>query len=234
MEEPQKGVRELAAELNISKSSVQRILITLASEGFIKKNEETRKYELGVSSLELSSIILANMELHTESLPAIENLAKRSQLTSHLAILENLEVVYICKVEGQHSINLPSYTGHHNYSHCTSSGKLLLAHSDPSFQEILIERGLTQFTSSTITDPSLFRAELDRIYKQGYSISHEEFRQGVNSISAPVKDHTGRVVAAVNIVGSKNQLSSHKIEVLKKELMLTGASISNNLGYRER
>ena len=53
MDHPQKGVRELAAELGLGKSSVQRILATLASEGLVQKNTDTNKYELGLSVVEL-------------------------------------------------------------------------------------------------------------------------------------------------------------------------------------
>ncbi len=90
MEHPQKGVRELAAELGIGKSSVQRILVTLASKGLVRKNSETNKYELGLSVLELSSIVLAHLDLHAEALPVITKLANTLKETSHLAILDNL------------------------------------------------------------------------------------------------------------------------------------------------
>ncbi|AXF56763.1 IclR family transcriptional regulator [Salicibibacter kimchii] len=231
MNHPQKGVRELAKELGIGKSSVQRILITLASEGFVKKDNETNKYELGVSVLGLSSIVLANIELHTESLPEIKKLAERCQLTCHLVVLENLEIVYVHKEEGRYSINLPSYSGLYNHSHCTSSGKLLLAYSDPAFREVLIERGLTQFTPNTITNPTIFRDELRHIYKKGYSVSNEEFQIGVNSISTPIRDHSGKVIAAVNLVGSKSRLSKQRFSSFTKELKQTGVNISEKLGH---
>ncbi|WP_066069712.1 IclR family transcriptional regulator [Neobacillus soli] len=127
MDQPQKGVRELAAELGLGKSSVQRILATLATEGLVQKNIETNKYELGLSVVELSSIVLGNIDLHTETLPVLTNLANKYGETAHLAILENSQVVYLCKAESKNSYKLPSHLGFHNYAHCTSSGKLLLA-----------------------------------------------------------------------------------------------------------
>ena len=149
MDDPQKGVRELASDLGLGKSSVQRILATLANEGFVRKNEETKKYELGLSVVELSSIVLGNIDLHNEALPIIKTLVSRCNETSHLAVLENLQAVYLCKVESEDSIELLSHTGLHNHTHCTSSGKLLLAHAEPIIVDTLLRNGLNKFTAKT-------------------------------------------------------------------------------------
>src|SRR5690606_12268721 len=143
---------ELARELDIGKSSVQRILTTLAANGFVRKNEETNKYELGISVLQLSSIFLEQIDLHQEALPIVTKLAHTHNETSHLAILENLKVVYLCKVESNDSMKLVTHTGLHLDTHCTSSGKLLLAHSEPSLVDTFLRSKPMQFTSATITD----------------------------------------------------------------------------------
>ncbi|WP_078429333.1 IclR family transcriptional regulator [Alkalihalobacterium alkalinitrilicum] len=234
MGKPQKGVRELASELNMGKSSVQRILATLASEGFVRKNEETNKYELGVSVLELSSIVLGNLDIYTEAQSIIKSLAEKSKETSHIAIFQGDKVVYLCKEESDQSINLVSYPGLHNYAHCTSSGKLLLAYSRESFVEQIILGGLNKFTDYTITSPEIFKKQLSIIRKNGFSISREEFRKGVTSFSAPIRDHTGNVVAAINIVGPSVRMTNQRINILLKDLIRAGELISEKLGYWKR
>jgi IclR family transcriptional regulator, KDG regulon repressor len=231
MEEPQKGVRELANELGLGKSSVQRILATLASEGFVKKNKETNKYELGVSVLELSSIVLGHLDLHNEALPIIKNLVEKWNETSHLSVLEDQQIIYLCKVESPNSVKLTTHTGLSNPPHCTSSGKLLLAYSDPTLLEIILKRGLEKFTPNTITDPVLFRKELAKIYEKGYSVSYEELRLGVISVSAPIRDYTGKVLAAINFVGPSHRFSKNRINLLANELIRAGEIISERLGY---
>lgn len=231
MEQPQRGVRELADELGIGKSSVQRILVTLASEGFVKKNTETNKYELGVSVLQLSSIVLGHLDLHNESVPIIRSLVEKCKETCHLAVLEDLQVVYLCKIEGTNPAKMTTYSGLHNPAHCTSSGKLLLAYGDPSNIEHVINKGLVQYTPNTITDPNSFRKELATIYNKGYSVSNEELRHGVVSISAPVRDYTGQVVAAINFVGPSHRFSKQRIRYFSSELMRAGELISERLGY---
>ncbi|MGJ7913052.1 IclR family transcriptional regulator [Neobacillus sp. LXY-1] len=234
MENPQKGVRELAAELGLGKSSVQRILATLAKEGLVRKNSETNKYELGLSVLELSSIVLGHIDLHKEALPIITKLANTFKETSHLAILDNLEIIYLCKVESENSIKLVSHPGLHNHTHSTSSGKLLLAYSEPFLVDTILDKGLERFTSKTITDPIEFRRELKQICQKGYSVSNGELRDDVTSLSAPVRDYTGKVMAAINLVGPSNRLTKRKVEWMASELIRSGELISEKMGYWKR
>ncbi len=233
MDEPQKGVRELARELHIGKSSVQRIFTTLAAHGFVRKNKETNKYELGISVLQLSSIFLSQIVLHQEALPIVTKLAHQHRETSHLAILENLKVVYLCKVETHQSMELVTHTGFHVDTHCTSSGKLLLAYSEPSVIDLFLHQSLMKFTPTTIIEPNEIRKEMEKIRKQGYSMSRGELRKEVSSVSAPIRDHTGKVIAAINIVGPTKRFTLSRIQYLAQELKRTSESISERLGYRK-
>lgn len=234
MDDPQKGVRELASDLGLGKSSVQRILATLANEGFVRKNEETKKYELGLSVVELSSIVLGNIDLHNEALPIIKTLVSRCNETSHLAVLENLQAVYLCKVESEDSIELLSHTGLHNHTHCTSSGKLLLAHAEPIIVDTLLRNGLNKFTANTITDPVVFQNELKMIRKNGYAVSKGELRSDITSISVPVRDYSGKVIAALNLVGPSSRFTNQRIQYLVSELKIAGELISERLGFWKR
>lgn len=234
MDEPQKGVRQLATELGFSKSSVQRILSTLLQHGFVRKNEETNKYELGLSVLELSSIFLKQIDLHKEAMPILMKLANTHRETAHLAILDNLNVVYLAKVESNQSMELISYSGHHIHTHCTSSGKLLLAHSDRYLVDTIIEKGLNKFTSNTITDRQAFLNELSKIKQQGYSVSKGELNSNVSSISVPIRDYSGKVVAAINLVGPTPRFSSSRIRNLTSDLIVAGETISEQLGFWKR
>ena len=233
MDHPQKGVRELAAELGLGKSSVQRILATLASEGLVQKNTDTNKYELGLSVVELSSIVLGNIDLHTETIPILTSLANKCGETSHIAILEENHIVYLCKVESKNSHKLQTHLGFHANAHCTSSGKLLLAHRGSYFVDLVTQNGLNSFTPHTITDPEVLRQELNTIRKQGYSVSVEEFTLGVTSVSAPVRDHTGKVIAAINLVGPSSRFSKQRIHYFTSELIRSGDLVSERLGYRK-
>lgn len=231
MDEPEKKISNLAESLGISKSAVSRLMSTLASEGFVKKDPETQQYRLGVSVLALSSIVTSHMEIHKEALPVLHQLVEETKETAHIAILEGTDLVYLHKVECKQPIRIFSYVGSRNPAYCTSAGKALLAFQDERVVERIIEQGLVRHTPTTITDPDELRACLKKIREQGYATSDSELKEGVTSVAAPIRDYTGRVIAAVNVVGPNYRIDSKKIPWFANKVIKAGKKISENLGY---
>jgi len=232
MDEPEKRVSDLSASLSLSKSSVSRMMATLASEGFVSKDPETHKYRLGLSILTLSGIINTNMDIYQESQPILNKLVENIGETAHISILDNLDVIYLLKVECKHPVRFLTHIGKRNPPYSTSSGKVMLAYSNMKLVEQVLERGLHKFTKNTISTSEKLYAELKQIREDGYSFSIEEFTEGVTSIAAPVFDYRGNVIAALSVVGPKQRIPSFKIHVLAKKVMEAAMEISNRMGYR--
>ena len=211
MDEPEKKITELATNLGLGKSTVSRLMSTLASEGFVEKNPENQRYRLGLSILSLASVCTSNFEIHKEAMPVLHQLVEKTGETAHLAILDGLDVIYLHKVESKHHVRAFTHIGKRNPAHCTSSGKILLAYKGEHLIEKTIQQGLKQYTKHTITDPKELRKSLDEVRTLGYSISSEELAEGVVSIASPVRDYTGQVIASVNIVGPIQRLNDHTI-----------------------
>src|SRR4051794_38694643 len=76
MDEPEKKISDLAATLGLNKSTVSRTMTTLASEGFVFKDPESKKYRLGLSILSLSGIVNSNMDIYRESQPVLNKLVE--------------------------------------------------------------------------------------------------------------------------------------------------------------
>lgn len=232
MDEPEKKITDLATTLGLGKSTVSRLMATLANEGFVDKNPETQRYRLGLSILSLAGVCTSNFEIHQEAMPVLHKLLEKTGETSHLAILEGEEVIYLHKVESNHPVRAFTHLGKRNPAYCTSSGKVMLAYSDPKMVESVISKGLEPYTKNTITDPDKLRKVLAEIREQGYAISSEEIFEGVTSIAAPVRDYTGKVIASVNIVGPLQRLNRNTIPSNIKKVVAAGNEISEKLGYR--
>ncbi len=231
MEQPEKRITDLARELGISKSAVSRIMATLASEGFVTKNEETGQYRLGVSVLTLSSIFIASLDLYQESLPVLKRLVEETGEAAHIAVLEGTEIVYVNKVDSHHPIQILTHTGRRNPAYCTSTGKVLLAYQRDEIVEAVINKGLEAYASNTITDPEQLRRSLAKVREDGYAVSISEIMDGVTSIGVPVRDYTGRVVAAVSIVGTNQHINKKTIPSFLQHVLRAGQEISERLGY---
>ncbi|WP_376739706.1 IclR family transcriptional regulator [Bacillus canaveralius] len=231
MDEPEKKISDLSTALGLNKSTVSRTMATLASEGFVYKDPETKKYRLGLSILSLSGIVNSNMDVYRESQPILNKLVESIGETAHISVMDHLEVIYLQKVECNHPVRFLTHVGRRNPLYCTSSGKVLLAYSNEDTIEAVMNKGLQQFTKNTITDPQKLRTHLKHIKENGFAFSLEEFLEGVNSIAAPVYDYKGRVIAAISVVGPKQRIQQHKVQGLAKKVVSAGKEISTRMGY---
>ncbi|WAH38059.1 IclR family transcriptional regulator [Alicyclobacillus dauci] len=234
MEEPEKGITEIAQSLGLSKSTVHRVMTTLAEEGFVLRDEHTHRYRLGLSVLSLGGIIMSNLEIYREGQHLLEEFVNRFDETVHLAVLENYSTVYVSKLECKHPIKISTHLGGKNPLHCTSSGKAILASQKEEMIDEVIRRGLEKRTRSTITDPHQLKVALSEIRKAGYAISRSELREGVHSVAVPVRDYTRQVIGAVTVVGPAERFTEEKMKSFARTLESMGKEISSRLGYYER
>lgn len=234
MEAPEQRISDLAISLGLAKSTVSRLMSTLASEGFVIKDPETQKYRLGLSILTLSGVITSNFEITREAAPVVTKLVNELGESAHLAILEGLDTIYIHKVECNHPVKVLTHLGKRNPAYCTSSGKVLLAHSTDEVISQVIENGLHPYTRKTITDPIKLRNALKTIKEQGYALSKDELLDGVTTIAAPLFDYTGKVVAAITVTGPDQRITNHKIPMYVKKIVDASKEASERLGYNPR
>jgi IclR family transcriptional regulator, KDG regulon repressor len=227
----EKRVSELAAELGMTKSTVSRLLITLSSEGFVKKNIETQKYSLGLSVLSLGGIVKKQLHLTKESRPALMKLVKETGESAHLSILEGTEVIYIEIIESPHLIRILTHVGKRNPAFCTSSGNVLLSYQKEELIEQIIKNGLHQYTSKTVTDPQQFRNKIKSVREQGYCISVEQVLTGVVSVAAPIRNDTGEVIATVSLAGPIQRMNEKYFPSYKSKVIQAAKEISEALGY---
>lgn len=88
----------MASSLGLGKSTVSRLLATLANEGFVLKDQETQKYRLSLSVSNLNTIVTSHLEVNHESQPILQQLVHRIEETAHIAVLESTDIVYLNKV----------------------------------------------------------------------------------------------------------------------------------------
>ncbi len=234
MDEPEKGITEIAGALNLSKSTVHRVMTTLAQEGFVRRDETTHRYRLGLNVLSLGGIIMSNLEIYREGQHLLEEFLNRFDETVHLAVLEDYQTVYVSKLECKHPVQILTHVGRKNPLYCTSSGKAILAYQKRAIIEEVVQRGLTKYTETTITDSKKLLTELQKIRECGYATSHGEIRDGVYSVAVPVRDYTRDVIGAVTVVGPASRFTEQKIQTFAKQLGTMGKEISSRLGYYER
>ncbi|MEH7418667.1 IclR family transcriptional regulator [Neobacillus drentensis] len=228
MEKPVWGVTEMANALELSKSSVSRLVSDLAAESYLQK--EGNKYSLGFSILSISGVITSHLEIQRESKDILKKLVADLGESAHVAILEGIEITYVHKVECTNPVPLLSSIGKKNPVSCTSAGKVLLAFGKKNLVDSIIRQGLPRMGPNSQTDPEQLIDQLRQIKEQGYSICIDEMHDNVVSIAAPVRDYTGEVAAAVSVVGTRDRIHNHEIKRFIGRVMEAANEVSLRLG----
>jgi IclR family transcriptional regulator, KDG regulon repressor len=227
------GVTEIANQMDINKSSVYRILTTLAQYGYIEQDAESGRYRLGYTFLDISSKLLESIDIRTEAKPYLRELEKYTDEVIHLVVYDQGEVVYIEKFEGTETLRMHSKVGKRAPMHCTGVGKAILAHLPQIVTEDIINRkGLPVHTKYTITNREQFLLELEAVQQRGYALDLQENEIGITCIAVPIFDNKGNAVAALSVSGPTIRMTEERIEELRPHVLGAGANISRRLGYR--
>jgi DNA-binding IclR family transcriptional regulator len=223
---------EIARLLKLPKSSAHCLLLTLERCGYLRRQRETRRYMFALKFFALANMALAGLELNEMAAPVLKTLMEQTRMTVHMAVLERDEAILIHKVEPPGLLKLATWVGKRMDVHCTGTGKAILAHlPEEQLLYLMKERRMPRHNENTIISARKLREELETARKRGYAIDDEEDEVGLRCIGSPVFDHTGRVVAAVSISGTINQITSDNVPSLAEKVKQAAARISQRLGY---
>ncbi len=229
------SVTEISERLGIYPSTVHRILDTLKYWGYVEQDPDTQKYQLGLKVLELGMAKLHQMDLVKETTPYLKELVSQCDETVHLGVLENGEVLYVAKEEPSQTIRMVSYVGRRAPVHCTALGKVLLAYlPEEERKEILSKKGFPHLTENTITSKKELEKELYKVKEQGFALDRGEHEKDVRCIATPIRNHQGKVLAALSISAPAFRIDIDAQNHLWKALIQTSKKISKRLGYNEK
>lgn len=193
---------EIVGRLHLPRTTVHEVVHTLCEMGYLSAGHTVRgSWRLGVKVFQLGSAYSDRLDLAQEGQRAAESVVARCDETAHVAVLDELDVVYIVKRDSTHFVRMVSAVGLRVPAHCTAVGKMLLS---GLAQEDLAARlrrrsQLPALTPQSITSPSSLRRALDEIRERGVAFDHMESNAEVNCVAAPVYDQTGAMVAAMSI-----------------------------------
>jgi DNA-binding IclR family transcriptional regulator len=226
------GVSEVAAELDVHKSTAFRLLAALEERGLVEQNSDRGKYQLGFGILRLASAIPVRLGLVRQARPVLDELAAQLGETVNLAVIREHYAVNVAEALGPSAISAQTWMGQLTPLHATSSGKVLLAHLDQAQRdEVLEASGLPRLTAATITSRSKLMKQLEQALRDGYASTFEEYEVGLNAVAVPVRDHTGGVVAAVSVSGPAFRLVPDRMPEVTAALQVGGSQISRRMGY---
>jgi len=233
-EQGELGVTDLGRGLGVHKATASRLAATLADGGLIERDPVSDRYRLGFGLIRLVGAALAGVDLVRTAHPVLEELAERTRETVNIGVLSGDAVLYLDQVSSSHLIASTNWVGRRTPLHCSSSGKVFLAHLPKPLLEQALTRPLEAPTPRTVTDPARLRRQLDEVRVRGYATIQEELEQGLNAVAAPVRQLDGDVAAAVSVSGPSFRVRPVDLPRLGRLTIDAAGAVSRRLGYTAR
>ena len=227
------GVTEIAAELDVHKSTAFRLVATLEQHRLVEQPGDRGKYRLGVGVLRLAGATTARLDLVQEARPVCRQLAADTGETVNLAVLSESSALYLDQVAGSSALQPHNWVGQHIPLHATSNGKVLLSGLDQSRLDAVLQT-LPTYTVRTITKRAALRAELAKVAEQGYALAVDELEVGLTAAAAPIRNAHGDVVASMSVSGPTFRLTEERVPEVVARLVEAADEVSHRLGWGHR
>ncbi len=208
---PTMTLSEVANVTDFTRAATRRFLLTLVSEGYAK--QEGKLFTLTAKILDLGFAYLSTLDIWHNAKPLMNALVEQLNESCSAAVLDGFDVVYVARVATTKRIMSITLTvGSRLPAFATSMGRVLLADMPLSKLYNFLEHcHIEQFTQYTITDKTKLIVEIEKVKQQGYSMVEQELETGLTSISVPVHNGEGDVIAALNVSTHMSQTARQQI-----------------------
>jgi len=233
--EDQDGVvlTDLAQRVGLPVSTTHRLLNSLKAMGFVRQDEQTGRWMIGVECFSVGNAFLYNRDFISVSRPYMRRLMEESGETANLSVLDDGEAVLLSQVECHEMMRMLARLGGRAPLHASAVGKALLAAlPEKEVSTILHRRGLPRVTPTTIDTPAKLFTDLEQIRGRGFAIDDEEHAIGLRCVAATIHDEYGEPLAAISLSGPRARVSTERITGLGTLVLDATVHITAALGGR--
>ncbi len=211
---------EISKNCDMPKGSISPIIHTLAACKFLRYDELAGKYSIGIRCYEIGNEYISQMNVSDEIREITKEIVGKCNETSHFAILDGSDVVYLIKQDSSEAIRMVSSIGKRIPAYSTAIGKALLSGYTNEAVHALYPQGLEKFTEKTITDIDILCSQLEEIRQTKIAYESEESSMNITCIAVPIEKN-GEVVAALSVSIPIFRATEAKKEQIR-EVLLTG------------
>jgi DNA-binding IclR family transcriptional regulator len=220
------GLTELAVSLELNKAAVFRLLGALEAEGMVVRDSATGSYRLGPELITLGASALGSTDLGAAAHDELIELVQQTGETATLEVLVGSEVLLVSEVQGRFLLGGSPELGMRWPANATSTGKVLLALTQPVIQLAQIVKR----TPKTVVSRRELDRELEQVRQNGYAVAADELEVGFTALAAPVRNHFGTVVAALSINGASTRMRAPALRSMIGLVCAAADRVSRRLG----
>ncbi|MDR0842148.1 MAG: IclR family transcriptional regulator [Acidobacteriota bacterium] len=230
-EEPTRSLTQIAESVQMSKTTVHRLLTTLENKRFINRDKVTGMYRLGFRLIEMASLVLQDVELPRWAQPYLKSLATQYGETVDLSVLDGAHVMYLEVIESPQRVKLAAAVGQRLPAYFTASGKALLAFTPEDQVTKILAENLSEHDGDAELTIAEALEDLRRTAKRGYAISEQEYEDHINAVAAPIFDADRHAIASIAIVGPSFRLSKERLPELGESICRVSETIAQEVGF---
>jgi IclR family acetate operon transcriptional repressor len=220
---------DLVAASGLPRPTALRLLDVLCRAEVLRADADGR-YTLGPRVAAWGQSFLDRLDLRSQAVDLMEELVEISGETCFLGVVDRQQVLYLAAVNSPQPVRPAARPGFRNPLHCTGIGKVLLSGmADAEIRELLVTP-LERRTQNTITEPDGVLGHIAQVRDRGYATDEIENEEGVRCVAAPVRDHTGAVVAGLSVSAPAYRFSTDDVHRLAPEVLRVTAELSRRLG----
>lgn len=223
----------IAEAAGCTRTAAFRLLRTLQARGFAIQDEARGVWRLGARWTALGHAAREQGALAATAQPVLAELGQAVGENVYLMVRQDLQAETVALFQADPALRLYAQVGDRRLLHA-GAGRLLLAYAPEPVQTQLLAQRLPRFTPATRTDSAWIAADLPRIRTRGYLIAADEVHPGAVSVSAPIRDASGTVVAVLCITAPSMRMRPPRPRSLLPPLLEAAAKLSVTLGARGR
>lgn len=225
---PELTARQVQRQTGLPATTCLRLLTALVDEGFLARQGDV--YRSGLSLLKWARTATEGLDLVAVATPVLSALRDATGESACLFVRHDLHHTCVAVEQTPHTVIHILRVGQVLPLHAGSAGRVFLAF-DPSATEALSYTELPGFTQHTLTEARLLQRAVELARSDGYAVSSEERSAGAASVSAPVFDHTGSLVAVIGIACPVQRFGRELIPTQVQHVTRAAADLSRRLGH---
>lgn len=231
VEAPELGVSELSRRLGLDKASIHRLLRSLCDEGIVEQDEETKKYRLGLSILELAAARLKTFGFMHVAAEEMRILREEVGESIALHVQDRCELVCVQYAEASHPLTVRFTLGERSPIHVTAGGLIHLAHMQDDKWKKLVQDAVALYPTHPVSSARGLADAIQRARKDQTAISDETFQKGIRGLATSIRDSSGYFVATLSVVAPTSRKSIPELKRCRTALMNAAGRIGANIRH---
>jgi IclR family pca regulon transcriptional regulator len=225
---PARTLSDVAKATGVSRATARRSLHTLVRLGYVRYDGTL--FGLTPKVLELGHAYLRGLSLPRVAEPHLRDLMNDTRETASLSVLDGDHVVHVARVATTGVITVAINVGARFPAYATAMGRVLLAGmDDKEFDDYLERVDLQPLTDQTVIDAGRLRSIVESVRASGFCLQDQELNRGLRAVAVPVRDRSGKVIAAANIAATGGTTSLQQLRDMVPRLLECAAAIEDDL-----